>query len=333
MPAAQNLGPLFNACTDIANQIADSDGFVSIRRLLDRFRTNLRLRPLLVEGMIGSTRSVDGQPPQWTILVDSERYPDVGTSIDGESAAKPLTARFRFTVAHELAHSLAFRTSEFGVRLEGYSDKPEGKSALVQQIEREADQLAPLLLCAEQVLTDRLRQLTGPIDLPFVTKLWRDCGISREVLLNRLALSRSMDRAGLWQRPHLREFGLAIGEWNSPTEATFQRWPLFHNFSRLVPKGLLTVAEQNKVPFEVAFGEGSLAVVTNGTDLLLTTPAGTATSPDVAQMPIEIAVEHVKRAPGSLFMVLVRNRQVRADVEEFENIRRSGRTRGQLPTG
>lgn len=307
-------------------------GFVSIRRLLERFRTNLRMRPLLVEGMIGSMHSVDGQP-QWTILVDSERYPDVGTSIDGESAAKPLTARFRFTVAHELAHSLAFRTSEFGVKLEGVSDKPESKSALVQEIEREADHLAPLLLCAEQVLTDRLRRLTGPIDLPFVTKLRRDCGISREVLLNRLALSRAMDRTGLWQRPHLREFGLAIGEWNSPAEATFRRWPLFLNFSRLVPKGLLTVTEQNKVPFEVAFGEGSLALVTNGTDLLLTTPAGTATSPEVDKMPIEIAAEDVKRAPGSMFLALVRNRQIRAEVEEFEKIRRSGRVRGQLPPG
>src|SRR5438552_4876718 len=117
MPAAQNLGPLFQACTDIANQVADNDGFVSIRRLLDRFRTNLRMRPLLVEGMIGSTHSANGQPPQWTVLADSERYPDVGPSLDKECAAEPLTAQFRFTVAHELAHSLAFRTSECGVRL------------------------------------------------------------------------------------------------------------------------------------------------------------------------------------------------------------------------
>jgi hypothetical protein len=68
-------------------------------------------------------------------------------------------------------------------------------------------------------------------------------------------------------------------------------------------------------------------------ELLLTTPAGTATSPDVDQMPIEIAAEDVKRAPGSLFLALVRNRQIRAEVEEFEKIRRSGRVRGQLPPG
>jgi hypothetical protein len=142
-----------------------------------------------------------------------------------------------------------------------------------------------------------------------------------------------MDRTGLWQRPHLREFGLAIGEWNSPAEATFRRWPLFLNFSRLVPKGLLTMTEQDKLPFEVAFGEGSLALATNGTDLLLTTPAGTATSPDVSQIPIEIAAENVKRAPGSLFLALVRNRQIRAEVDEFEKIRKSHQVRRQLPTG
>jgi hypothetical protein len=332
MSATQNLAPLYKACTDIANQIADSDGFVSIRRLLERFRTNLRMRPLLVEGMIGSTHSVEGQTPQWTILIDSERYPHVASSIDGESTASPLTARFRFTVAHELAHSLAFRTGEFGVKLDGFSGRSESRSTLVQEIEREADHLAPLLLCAEQVLTDRLCQLTEPIDLTFITKLQRDCGISYEVLLNRLALSRAMDRSGLWQRPHLREFGVVIGEWNSPSEANFRRWPSFLNFSRLLPKGILNVTQQDKVPFEVAFGPGSLALVTKGTHLHLTTPAGTGATPDVAQMSIEIVAEHVNPVPGSLFLVLVRNSQIRAEVEEFEKIRRSTRIRRQLPT-
>src|SRR5581483_6356163 len=265
MPDSQYLAPVFNVCTEIANQVADSDGFISIRSLLERFGTKLRLRPLLVEGMIGSVHSLDGKPTQWTVLVDSERYPDVGASIDTESAAKPLPAQFRFTVAHELAHSLAFRTGEFGVKLEGISDKSKG-SALVEEIERETDRLALLLLFAEQDLDKQLRGLTGPIDIEFLTKLRRECGLSREVLINRLTLSRAMDRTGLWQRPHLREFGLAIGEWNTSGNAVIRRWPTFLNFNRLVPMGLLKATQQDKLPFEIAFGEGSLASVKNGTE-------------------------------------------------------------------
>jgi hypothetical protein len=281
--------------------------------------------------MIGSIHSADGRPIEWIVLVDSERYSDVEASIDCECATKPLPAQFRFTVAHELAHSLAFRTSEFGVKLEGLSDGHRNNSALVEEIERQTDYLAPLLLCAEQVLTDRLRGLTEPIDLSFLTKLRRECGISQEILVNRLALSRRMDQTGLWQRPHLREFGLAIGEWNTSSKAVFRRFPTLLNFSQLVPKGLLTVTEQDKVPFELAFGEESLEALRSGTDVMLTTLAGTAASQDVGQMVIEISAENVKRTPGSIFLALVRNRQIRLEVEEFEKIRKSGRVRGERP--
>ena len=332
MPVSHNLAPLFKVCTDIANEVSDSDGFVSVRRLLERFRTNLRLRPLLVEGMIGSTHSVNGQPPQWTILVDSERYPGVDSSICHESAANPLPARFRFTVAHELAHSLAFRTSEFGVQFEGISDKLEDKSTLVETIERETDRLAPLLLCPEQVLTNHLRELTGPLDVSLLTRIRRECGISREVLLSRLALSRTLNRTGLWQRPRLREFGLAIAEWNSSGGATLRRWPVFLNFGRLVPKGLLTLRAQDNVPFEVAFGQDSFPAIRNGTEVAVSSNAGTAESPDMEQLNLEISAEGVKRAPGSSFLALVRNRQIRIEIEEFERIRMSRQVRGRLPT-
>ncbi len=325
MPAPHNLGPLFKVCTDIANEVADSDGFVSVRDLLERFRTSLRLRPLLVEGMIGSVDSADGQLAHWTILVDSERYPDVGVLIDGESITKPLPARFRFTVAHELAHSLAFRTSEFGVHLEGVSNRPGNKSALVETIEKETDNLAPLLLCPERVLTNHLRGLTGPLDVNSLAKIRRECGISREVLLNRLALSRAFDRTGLWQRPHLREMGLAIGEWNSSDGATLRRWPVFLNFSRLVPKGLLTLREQNNVPLEVAFGQDSARGIRNGIEVVTSSPAGTVTAPEVDQLTLEISAEEVKRAPGSSFLTLVRNRQIRVEIDEFERIRTAHR--------
>lgn len=331
MPTTDNLAPLFEVCTQIGNQVADDDGFVSVRRLLERFRTKLRLRPLLVEGMIGSTHSAEGQLPEWTVLIDSERYPEVANSINDETLAKPLPARFRFTVAHELVHSLSFRTGEFGIKLEGVTENSKNKSELVETIEKGTDRLAPLLLCPERDLCDRLRNLEGPLDLTFLTKLRRDCGISHEVLLNRLSLSRTMDQTGLWQRPHLRDFGIAIGDWNATGHVTLRRRPVFLNFSRLVPKGLLTLTAQDKVPLETAFGQKSLLAIESSIEVTSTTPAGTAASPDAGQMSIEISAENTRRAPGAAFLVLVRNSQIREDVEAFEKIRRSGRLGRKIP--
>jgi len=329
MHTTRTLAPLFEACTQIGNQVADHDGFVSVRRLLERFRTTLRLRPLLVEGMIGSTQSAEGQLPEWTVLIDSERYPEVEDLIDGETLAKPLPARFRFTVAHELAHSLSFRTGEFGVKLEGIAEDSKSKSEMVEAIEKTTDRLAPLLLCPERVLCDRLRSLEGPLDLPFLAKLRRDCGISREVLLNRLSLSRAMDQTGLWQRPHLRDFGVAIGEWNTTGQATLRRWPVFFNFSRLVPKGLLTLTAQDKMPFEAAFGKESLSAIQSNAEVILPTAAGTTAAPEAGQMFIEISAESTRRAPGVAFLIFVRNSQIREEVQTFEEVRKSGRLRSK----
>ncbi len=329
MHTTKQLTPLFEVCAEIGNQVADHDGFVSVRRLLERFRTTLRLRPLLVEGMIGSTHSAEGQLPEWTVLIDSERYPEVADSLNGETLAKPLPVRFRFTVAHELAHSLTFRAGEFGVKLDGVAENSKNNSELVKAIEKETDRLAPLLLCPERVLCDRLRSLEGPADLTFLAKLRRDCGISREVLLNRLSLSRAMDQTGLWQRPHLRDFGVAIGEWNATGQATLRRWPVFFNFNRLVPKGLLTVTAQDKMPFESAFGKENLAAVESNIEVASISPAGTTAAPEAGQMSIEISAESTRRAQGAAFLVLVRNSQIREEVAEFEKVRKSGRLRGK----
>lgn len=318
---SRRLAPLFHVCVDIANEVADDSGFVPVRRLLERFHTELRFRPLLVEAMIGSTQLTGDLAPRWTVFIDSERYPNFEQSILRESIAEPLPPRFRFTVAHELAHSLAFRTGEFGVVLEVASEERESKAAFVRAIEEEADSLAPLLLCAERVITDQLKQLTAPLDMGLLSKLRRQSGMSAESLLNRLALSRALDRAGVWQRPHLREFGLAIGIWDSSGTATLRRWPLFLNFSRLTPKGFLLARERDRVPISIAFGAESVAVTPNGSEITVTSKAGTPALPDAEQITLEISTEDIQRAGGSPFLILVRNRQIRREVEEFERIR------------
>ncbi len=101
-------------CNAVGEACSDEHGFVAVRSLLSRFKAELILRPLLVEAMIASVELHDSSA-RWAVLVDSERYPLDTGAIQRESLGSPLPARFRFTVAHELAHAVAFRPSEFGV--------------------------------------------------------------------------------------------------------------------------------------------------------------------------------------------------------------------------
>jgi len=321
MISRDELVPLFKVCSDIGNEVADEDGFVCIHKLIERFNTKLRVRPLLVEGMMGSRSSGSGAEPEWTVLIDSERYPNVEGALSSESYGNPLPHRFRFTVAHELAHSLAFRSREFGIVLDGVSDSTEGKAALVKSIEENTDRLVPLLLCSERVLTDRLSQLKSAVEIDFLAAFRRNHGMSREVLLSRFALSRSADRTGLWRKPQLRDFGLAIGEWTSGGRAVLRQSQVFLNFSRNVPKGLLELHDRDRVPIEVAFGGDALGVLRHKSDVAVTCRAGTRASPEVDEMTVELAIENGAEMTGSSFLILVRDKRVHAEIAEFESIR------------
>jgi hypothetical protein len=323
------LMPAIKACTAIGNESAETDGFVPIRKLLARFQTSLKVRPLLVEGMIASTsKHNDGltTSAQWVVLVDSERYTISDGDLQAESSAKPLPARFRFTVAHELAHSMAFRPTEFGLELTGVSGKLDSRAAQVEAIEKETDRLAQLLLCPEQTLSHRLRGFSGPLKVEHLASMARELGVSRYVLLNSLSLSLSLDSSGLWERPHLRDLGIAIGERLENGGAVLRKWPLFINFSRgIVPRPFSLLRNQDRVPVNVAFGgDASHSLIKNG-EIKVLTEAGTATSPTAEQMMIEISAERGSRIPGSKFLILLRDTRAHKAIEEFERIRSTSR--------
>src|SRR5262249_47722226 len=106
-----DLRSLAARCTELSDEIADADGFVSVRSLTSRFQAELILRPLLVEGMLASrsTPSKGVSQHQWAVLIDSETYPEVDEKVIArEGCSAPLPARMRNTIAHELAHSFAF---------------------------------------------------------------------------------------------------------------------------------------------------------------------------------------------------------------------------------
>ena len=118
MLSSQEVAQFTEVCTKIGDEVADEGGFVKIRDLLDRFHASVIVRPLLVEGMLASINERPGsatQSQRWAVLVDSETYRVCDADIANESSSRPLAPRLRNTIAHELAHSLAFRPTEFGI--------------------------------------------------------------------------------------------------------------------------------------------------------------------------------------------------------------------------
>ena len=135
-------------CGQIGNELANETGFVAIRDLLNRFHTQILIRPLLVEGMLASIedkRGGEANAHRWAVLIDSETYPITEADIAHETSSRPLPARLRNTVAHELVHSLAFRPSEFGITLQLAAAGVESKYDLVRSIEQATESLSPLL--------------------------------------------------------------------------------------------------------------------------------------------------------------------------------------------
>jgi hypothetical protein len=137
------------ACMRIASEAADASGFVPLRNLLERFHAEIVVRPLLVEGMLATQPGVQSK---WLVVVDSELYRVTKADFDAESSSQPLSSRLRFTVAHELVHSLAFRTSEFDIRLSTSINSEVSRSSVVDAIEGITDSLTPLLLLSESAL-------------------------------------------------------------------------------------------------------------------------------------------------------------------------------------
>jgi len=83
--------------------------------------------------------------------------------------------------------------------------------------------------------------------------------------------------------------------------------------------------ERDRIPFDVAFGDASLAAIEGPSEVTTLSKAGTAASPDVDEMTIEVSVEDGAFARGSSFLVLARNQQVRREIEELDLIRQARR--------
>src|SRR5947209_2876691 len=118
MLPAKDLQSIADACVTISNELGEPSGFIPVRKLLERFDVGWDIRSLLVEGMLVSIPVKPGARAGLAVLLDSETFDEVTLKdLALEAEVRPLPARFRATVAHELLHSLAFRPTHFGVRL------------------------------------------------------------------------------------------------------------------------------------------------------------------------------------------------------------------------
>ena len=309
MYSRSELAQFAKVCTSIGNDIADEAGFVPIRNLLSRFHAKLLIRPLLVEGMLASVEESgqgDSSTSQWAVLLDSETYQVSKSDLELEDSNKPLSSRLRNTVAHELVHSLAFRPSEFGIRLENSKGHKRGRSALVEEIEKQTEKFSPLLLWPENSLAKFLSTKMQTITIEELTQVFKTMGISRYVLINRLSLLPLTDD----NRNHegLRNIGIGIGEWCSENRAVLRSWPLFLNFERhVIPSFLLTLRKQDRLPAETIFLDQAFGMCGGANNYIeLETKAKTIDSDNLKTMHVQCSIEKTKRKIGSSFLFAVR---------------------------
>jgi len=300
------------ACLALCNEVADRDGFVSVRSLLRRFDADLVLRPLLVEAMLCASTDAAKDPAaeaaRWLLLVDSEKYTFPQTALDGESSAVPLPARFRNTVAHELTHSLAYRAKEFGVKLTLPTTSDKKKSSeVVNEIEQHTEHLSPLLLVPQRAIAQRfpstLEYLT-PDALAAARRAW---GVSRFVLIQRLNLMRGPGD-GLAERRCFNNIAVGVGTWARDGGAVLKGWPLFVKFTNNeLPAFIHALLRAKSMAVSALTADPSF--VLNGGDenaVVMDVSAGTERFPERTRLRIEFAVETAKRKAGAGFFFVAR---------------------------
>lgn len=303
-----DLSPLAQACTTIANEVADESGFVQMRKLLDRFDASLIIRPLLVEGMLATitqpTQSAE-ESNSWAVLVDSEKYSVTEENVSNETAEHPLPVRMRFTIAHELAHSLVFRPTHFGIKLQLPTQSKKSRADFVKEIERETDKLSSLLLWPERAVEAFLD--TESLSIDKLARLALKQGISRQVCLSRLRAFQRKDKRGLLFRDGLKNFGAGVGEWVQGGRAVLHKWPLFLNFDRnIIPEAFLKVAQQDRLPAQSVFNDGNFILCGGSVSHTeFVSAAGLPTTPDAERMPILVSVEKTNRKVGSSFLYMI----------------------------
>jgi hypothetical protein len=306
MTGGIDLSHLSRVCDDIANAVAGPSGFVAMRDLATQFRAELLVRPLLVEGMIGTIANPDGST-RWAVLVDSEKYRVTGADVELETPQRRLPDRLRFTIAHELAHTLAFRPNEFNFQLAYSASDKQSKAAFVEAVETETDRLSSLLLWPRKAL-ERFLSSEEPFSVGQLARIRKELGISRYALIHRLKTFQRDDERGLMSRKATQNSGIGLGQWVSGGQAVLRSGPLFYNFDRnILPAALLKARKRDRVSATEVFVDERLVVCGGrANEVEFEMAAGTDNVPESERMVVQVSVEATERRVGSSLLYVVR---------------------------
>lgn len=299
-----------NACLAVANEVVDSDGFVPVRGLLDRFDAQLELRPLLVEAMLcecTDARDPAANAARWRLLVDSEKYPLTTAQITTESAASPLPARLRNTIAHELTHSLAFRAKEFGVDLTIPTQRGNGASKdIVNEIEQRTEDLSPLLLASDATIDRCFPATLEDLSVADLVNARRSLGVSRFVLIQRLNLMRNYGNDRFIARACFSDVAVGIGAWTREGEAMLKGHPVFAQFAGGEQPSFLHAMRRSRGLPAISLAAEKSFVLNGGpaSSVTLDVPFGTERNPARTTRPVQFSVEVTRRTAGSFFFVV-----------------------------
>lgn len=302
----------FSACLSISENAADSTGFVSVNRLLKQFDANLVLRPLLVEAMLcevevrnENSQSVD--EARWTLLIDSDRYPIDQDKILKEVSGLSLPVRFRNTVAHELAHTLAFREAEFGARLIlDRKHSSRSKVAEVEKLERLTEALSPLLLVSERAIDLLFPASLTRLTVGDLVRIREVLGISRPVLISRLNMLQRHGSSRLRERACLFNTAIGTGRWTKDGVAMLSGWPTYINFYRGITPAFIHSARLRKNLFASEFVADPSFVWNGGdvTSVSMRVPAGLEKVPEIENLDITFSIEKCRKRRNQPFLFI-----------------------------
>lgn len=296
-------------CVEVAEKLAQPDGFVSVNAIARRFQAKVIARPLLVEAMLCSLTSAastgQGSSPQWVVLIDSERFPVTAEDIRDESSARPLPVRLRNTVAHEIVHSLSFRDGEFGFTFSMSQKKGEERNAFIQRVEKETEELSPLLLVPQSIIAAQCRE--PELSIENLCVLRSQCGISRDVLINRLCLLSKHDPEDIRYGTCLDDIAVGRGEWINESEARLAGWPLYSHFDRgLIPNVVTAIRQKRGMPAAETTDDSSFWLNGGGSCTAEFEDAESRYGPSYSRMKIRFDVEQTDRRAGTGFLFLIR---------------------------
>jgi hypothetical protein len=285
--------------SEIADRAADADGFIPLHRLARELRADVEFRPLLVEGLIAAPK--DSCVHGWKVLVDIETHAVTEQAFETEGSRSPLGARVRNTVAHELAHTLGFRSREFG-----FESKLTGKD-LIKEIESETEKLSPLFLIPHCFLRSLCDEAKSGLSVSALAEARKRLGVSSNILVARLALLPETDDHSLLYHPALANVAIGLGQWRNKRTAEFLCPPLFTHFSGVSPRFLFQLKNRQNPAVGEVFSDPDLFL--NGGTVTSTTAileAGTFKNPTGDEIKIEFSVEAVEKRSEAIFLWVAR---------------------------